>query len=192
MDTILIRKMWLRKEGEEGRIGSNRSGQIIKPKGIIIHRTGNPGSSALQNRNYFDTEILSDVYASAHYCVDCKGAIECLPVYPITERGIHCKGCNLTHIGVETSELFGSKINPVTYQNMIRLLVYLLLEFNWQPTDQYIQPHSKYDDINRRYDPFRWVDYFNDKSSPGNDLFDAFKFYVDLQEEFLRQIKGGR
>ena len=55
-------------------------------KGVVIHWTGNPGTSAQANRNYF--ESLKDQtgnegvrYASAHFVVGIDGEIiQCLPL----------------------------------------------------------------------------------------------------------------
>lgn len=67
-------------------------------KGIVIHYTGNPGTSAQANRDYFENlrlqnEVRNVVssqnlrYASAHYIVGLQGEIiECIPP---TERAYH-------------------------------------------------------------------------------------------------------
>ena len=51
--------------------------------GIVIHWTGNAGSSAIQNRNYFESlkkQAEPRKYASAHYIVDLDGSvIQCVP-----------------------------------------------------------------------------------------------------------------
>jgi N-acetylmuramoyl-L-alanine amidase len=52
-------------------------------KGIVIHWTGNPGTSAIANRNYFESlksqSAGSEHYASAHFIIGLKGeVIQCL------------------------------------------------------------------------------------------------------------------
>lgn len=54
-------------------------------KAIVAHWTANTGkgADAIANRNYFN---LGSRYASAHYCVDSRQAVRCLPE---TEVGYH-------------------------------------------------------------------------------------------------------
>lgn len=67
-----ITKMFLVK-GTNGRPGKR-----IKPKGLVIHWTANTGegSDADNTRNYFNN---SGATASAHYVVDDKKIVQCLP-----------------------------------------------------------------------------------------------------------------
>ena len=54
-------------------------------KGIIMHWVANPGTSAIQNRNYFESLKNQDftgheIYASAHFIIGIKGeTVQCLP-----------------------------------------------------------------------------------------------------------------
>lgn len=53
-----------------------RPGTKMVPKGIVVHYVGNPGSSAIGNRNYFENSGV----ASAHYIIDISGEIiRCIP-----------------------------------------------------------------------------------------------------------------
>lgn len=60
------------------KTAKGRPGKTIKPKGLVIHWTANTGrgANAWANRNYFNT---TDRAASAHYIVDDKEIIQCLP-----------------------------------------------------------------------------------------------------------------
>lgn len=55
-----------------------RPGTRITPKGLVIHWTANEGhgANAAANRNYFNTPTTE---ASAHYIVDDKQIVRCLP-----------------------------------------------------------------------------------------------------------------
>jgi N-acetylmuramoyl-L-alanine amidase len=158
----------------------NRPGDYIHPEKIIIHRTGNPGSSAKANRDFFAT---TPEFASAHYCVDSQQIIRCIPEQ---ERAHHCRGANFDGIGIETCE----PLTKLTYQNVLDLIVDILLRYHWQPTTAYLQPHSKYDPVNRHYDPFNWDDYQAARCNPVQDLFNPFTFYADVKNQFLQQ--GGK
>ena len=75
---------------------NSRPGKKLgKVKGIVVHYTANPGSSAMDNRNYF--EGLKDSHvtqASAHFIVGLKGRSSSafrpqkLPMPRIREMGI--------------------------------------------------------------------------------------------------------
>ncbi len=60
--------------------------KLIGVNGIVIHWTGNPGTTAKNNRNYFeslkdqDGVIKNPTYASAHFVIGIEGEIiQCLP-----------------------------------------------------------------------------------------------------------------
>jgi len=135
----------------------NRPGEkIIKLKGIVIHWTANTnkGANALANRNYFNT---TDRNASAHYIIDDKNIIRCIPE---EEVAYHVGATNYTTIGESIQEkINGTRWNPnyfligiemcvnsdadwnKTYQNTIELAAYLLNKYN-----------LSIDDIYRHYD----------------------------------------
>ncbi|QRG68616.1 N-acetylmuramoyl-L-alanine amidase [Brevibacillus choshinensis] len=62
-----------------------RPGTRITPRGLVIHWTANEGkgANAVANRNYFNKHTTE---ASAHYCVDDKQTVRCLPE---NEMGYH-------------------------------------------------------------------------------------------------------
>lgn len=64
---------------------------INNVKGIVIHWVANPGTTAEQNRNYFENlknqNSQNTRYASAHFVVGLRGeVIQCIPT---TERAYH-------------------------------------------------------------------------------------------------------
>lgn len=158
-------------------LGPNRPGDAITPKMIIVHRTGNPGTSAMVNRNYFESlnhpPLVKKTYASAHYIVDADQIINCIPE---NERAHHCVGANHFAIGIETCE----PLTQGAYQNLLDLIHDICNRHGFQPTKDYIQPHSKYDEVNRHFDPFCWDDFMVGKTNPGKDLFDPIQFYRAL------------
>ncbi|MFC8686300.1 N-acetylmuramoyl-L-alanine amidase [Brevibacillus porteri] len=64
---------------------NSRPGKRITPKGLVIHWTANEGkgANAVANRNYFNKPTT---IPSAHYCVDDKQIVRCLPE---NEMGYH-------------------------------------------------------------------------------------------------------
>ncbi len=158
-------------------LGPNRPGDSIKPRMIIVHRTGNPGTLARVNRNYFESlnhpPLAGKKYASAHYIVDAGQIIQCIPE---SERAHHCIGANHFAIGIETCE----PLQPGAYQNLLDLIHDICGRYGFLPNQDYIQSHSKYDPVNRHFDPFFWDDFVAGRGNPGKDLFDPIQFYKDL------------
>lgn len=122
--------------------------KIIKLKGIVVHYTGNynKGADAVANRNYFNTTNES---VSAHYIVDDKSIIRCIPDNEIayhvgaksyTEIGkkIMENGYNPNYflIGVEMCVNSDGDWNK-TYQNTVELVAYLFQKHNLTVLDLY-------------------------------------------------------
>ncbi|MEM1120187.1 MAG: SH3 domain-containing protein [Bacteroidota bacterium] len=121
---------------------------IRKLKGIVAHWTANPGwgANARANRNYFNTTPRK---ASAHYIVDDRSIIQCLPD---SEVGYHVGARRYKPIGMEIKEGnltpnfftigFEMCVNmdgdwDKTYQNSVELAQYLLNKYNFTVNDLY-------------------------------------------------------
>ncbi len=132
-------------------------------KGIVVHYTANPKSTAIQNRNYF--EGLKDsgaAKASSHFVIGLDGEIvQCIPSseisYASNERNVDTLSIECCH-----SDETG-KFNKHTYKSLVHLTAWLCCEFNISP-----------DDIIRHYD-------VTGKSCP--------KYYVEHEKEWKRYIK---
>lgn len=109
--------------------------QTGKIRGIVIHYTANPGSTAMQNRNYF--EGLKDskkTKASSHFVVGLRGEIvQCIPTWEVAyasnERNsdtVSIETCHPTADGSYTEE---------TYQSMIELTAWLCKKFDLTEED---------------------------------------------------------
>nr|DAY42911.1 MAG TPA: N-acetylmuramoyl-L-alanine amidase [Caudoviricetes sp.] len=100
-------------------------------KNIVLHWIGNAGSSALANRNYFESLKDKGIYASAHYILGLDGEkINCIPE---DEMAYHSGNWNMNcnSIGIENCHPdWGGKFNDKTYNSLIELLVYLCRKYN--------------------------------------------------------------
>lgn len=114
---------------------------LTEVNNIFVHYTANPGTSAAQNRSYF--EQLKDNHersASAHFIIGYNGEIiQCVPLDEIAyavqtrnEDSISIECCYKADNGQFTQE---------TYDSLIRLLRWLIDAYDLQP-----------DDILRHYD----------------------------------------
>ncbi len=103
-------------------IGSARSRQRLADiRGIVIHYVGNPGTTAMNNRNYFakaDTEVCS------HFVVGLKGeVVQCLPLW---ERSAASNQRNRDTISIEVCHPDDSgKFREDTYASLVQLTAWL-------------------------------------------------------------------
>lgn len=115
--------------------------QLEQVNGIVIHYVGNPGTTAIQNRSYF--ENLKDSHAtkaSSHFIVGLEGEIvQCIPTsemaYCSNERNDDTIAIEVCH---ETS---GGKFNEDTYDALVHLTAFICCKYNLE-----------IDDIIRHYD----------------------------------------
>lgn len=109
--------------------------QSDKIENIVIHYTANPGTSAEQNRNYF--EGLKDskkTRASSHFIVGLEGEIvQCVPTWEIAyasnERNadtVSIETCHKTADGTYTN---------ATYDSMVQLTAWLCEKFGLTEQD---------------------------------------------------------
>lgn len=115
--------------------------QLKKVNGIVIHYVANPGTTAQQNRSYF--ESLKDTHetkASSHFVIGTDGEIvQCIPTSEISycsnernEDTIAIECCHLRKDGKFTEE---------TYESLVELTAFLCCKFDLE-----------LDDVIRHYD----------------------------------------
>ena len=108
---------------------------------IFVHYTANPGTSAAQNRSYF--EQLKDNHersASAHFIIGYNGEI--LQCVPLDEIAYAVQTRNEDSISIECCyKADNGQFTRETYDSLIRLLRWLIDAYDLQP-----------DDILRHYD----------------------------------------
>lgn len=103
--------------------------ELKKVKGIVIHYTANPGASAINNRDYFNS--LKDTHytsASSHFIVGLQGEIvQCIPTkeiaYASNERNkdtISIENCHINEDGSFEKE---------TYDSLVHLTAWLTVKF---------------------------------------------------------------
>lgn len=94
-------------------------------KGVVIHYTANPGTSARNNRDYF--EGLKDSHitkASSHFVIGLKGEIvQCIPCSEISYAS---NSRNVDTVSIECCIPDDTgKFNPATYHSVIHLTAWL-------------------------------------------------------------------
>ena len=109
--------------------------EIGRITGIVIHYTANPGTTAIQNRDYFEgLKDSKETRASSHFVVGLEGEIvQCIPTWEVAyasnERNwdtISIETCHWSADGSYTDE---------TYQSMVELTAWLCLKFDLTEED---------------------------------------------------------
>lgn len=114
----------------------SRPGTKMKSvKGIVIHYVGNPGTTAAQNRSYF--ESLKDTHeasASSHFIVGIDGEIvQCIP----TSEVAYCSNeRNDDTIAIECChKKSDGKFTEETYDSLVQLTAFLCCKYDLEIED---------------------------------------------------------
>ncbi len=102
---------------------------------IVVHYTANPGTTAQQNRDFF--ESLKDTHAtsvSSHFVVGLDGEIiQCIPT---VERAYASNQRNFNTVSIECCHMDETgKFNDSTYNSVVELCAWLCCKFNLQAED---------------------------------------------------------
>lgn len=120
----------------------SRPGTELKEvKGIVVHYTGNPGTTAQQNRNYFEGLAKSKkTKASSHYIIGLGGEI--IQCVPLNEIAYASNQRNADTISIECCIADDTgKFNEKTYDSLVNLTAWLMGEYQIQ-IDTVIRHHD--------------------------------------------------
>lgn len=141
---------------------------------IFVHYTANKGTSAAQNRSYFENlGITGETSASAHFIIGYEGEIvQCVPLDEIAYAVV---GRNYDSISIECCyQDADGEFTYATYQSLIRLSAWLLNEYNLSP-----------DDMRRHYDEGgkKCPLYFVEHEGAWEQFIKDLKDYILKEEE---------
>ena len=108
---------------------------------IVVHYTANPGSTAKQNRDYF--EKLKDSHetkASSHFVIGIDGkVVQCIP---LTEISYASNERNVDSISIENCHPSADgKFSDKTYKKLVEMCAWLCLRYNL-PVDHIIRHYD--------------------------------------------------
>ena len=165
---------------------NRRSGQRTdKIVFMVAHDTGNPGSTAKQNMEYYERS-RDEISASAHIFVDDKSIIECIPfVTGNPEKAWHVLynvdndnrlfGCNANDAAGGIELCYGGNINNVeAYKRYVWIMAYACHVYNIDPLT-HITGHYV-------LDPKR-------KTDPQNSLKLVGKTLADFVRDVAKELK---
>lgn len=95
--------------------------KLIEINNIVIHYTGNPDSTAQNNRDYFNK---SDTDVCSHFVIGLEGEI--IQCVPLDEKSAASNNRNLDTISIEVCHPDSSgKFNKETYASLVKLTAWL-------------------------------------------------------------------
>ena len=116
--------------------------KISKVTAIVVHYVGNPGTTAEQNRSYFNnlTE-LKNAYASSHYVVGLQGEI--IQCVPLDEIAYASNNRNYDTISIECCHQDAEgRFTGDTYNSLVRLVAALCRTYGLNPETDVIRHYD--------------------------------------------------
>ena len=100
-------------------------------RGVVVHYVANPGTTAMQNRDYFEND---DTLVNAHFVIGLDGEIvQCLPLY---EQSVSSNWRNPDIISIEVCHPDETgEFTEETMEALIKLTVWLCEEFELDAED---------------------------------------------------------
>ena len=159
----------------------SRPGTTLKQvNGIVIHYTANPGSSAMANRDYFDSLDNPAVegagrQASAHLIVGLDGeVVQCLP---LNEMAYAVRSRNPDTISIEVCHPDETgKFSDTTYNTLVKLTAWLLQQKGLTP-DHVI----RHFDCDGKYCPLYYVEHEDAWNKLKQDIADYYYANPNIQ-----------
>lgn len=103
---------------------------LEKVNGIVIHYTGNPGTTALQNRSYFENlAVTQETKASSHFIVGLAGEI--VMCVPLEEIAYASNERNMDTIAIECCiDNEAGRFSEKTYDALVELTAWLVGKYD--------------------------------------------------------------
>ncbi len=101
-----------------------------KITGIVVHYTANPGATAIDNRNYFESlKDGHDTQVSSNFVIGLEGEIvQCVPTW---EMAYASNSRNIDTVSIECCHPDETgKFNEETYKSMVQLCAWLCMKFD--------------------------------------------------------------
>jgi len=114
----------------------SRPGTLLNEiNGIVIHNIGNPGTTALQNRNFFENlSVTQERHASSNFIICLDGVI--LQCVPVTEIAYASNARNIDTISIEICHPDDTgRFTEESYAAAVRLTAWLCERFGLTADD---------------------------------------------------------
>lgn len=116
--------------------------KVSKVTAIVVHYVGNPGTTAEQNRSYFNNLAeLKNAYASSHYVVGLQGEI--IQCVPLDEIAYASNNRNYDTISIECCHQDAEgRFTDDTYNSLVRLVAALCRTYGLNPETDVIRHYD--------------------------------------------------
>ena len=116
--------------------------KISKVTAIVVHYVGNPGTTAEQNRSYFNNLAeLNNAYESSHYVVGLQGEI--IQCVPLDEIAYASNNRNYDTISIECCHQDAEgRFTGDTYNSLVRLVAALCRTYGLNPETDVIRHYD--------------------------------------------------
>ena len=163
---------------------------------IVVHWVGNAGSSAIGNRNYFNSLATSHVTsASSHYIIGLNGeVIRCIPE---TEVAFHSGSYSMNRksIGIETCHPdWNGKFAESTYNSLVELCADICRRYELSVNNMIRHYDVTGKDCPHYYvqNPNEWIKFKNDVANKlGQSTVNVAVEKVEGSDEQVRRYKNG-
>ena len=129
--------------------------ELKKVNAIVVHYVGNPGTTAAQNRSYF--ENLKDTHAtsaSSHYIIGLEGEI--IQCVPLNEVSYASNNRNKDTIAIECCHPDETgQFTTATYKSLVKLVAALCRTYDLDPETGIIRHY----DVTGKYCPLYYVNH---------------------------------
>ncbi|MEY8355752.1 peptidoglycan recognition family protein [Lachnospiraceae bacterium 54-53] len=164
---------WVEQDYLDPNPYSRPGTEMNKVREIVIHYVANPGTSAKQNMNYFnslkDQTGIRKISASSHFIIGLEGEVlQGIPVYEMAYSTSKEKNVNTLSIECCHPDETG-EFNDDTYESLVRLTAWLCRNLNLTEKD-----------VIRHYD------------ATGKDCPRYYVAHEDAWEKFLEDVKTER
>ncbi len=128
---------------------------LTEINGIVVHYVANPGTTAEQNRSYFNGLAQSGAtWASSHFIIGLEG--EVLQLIPLDEIAYCSNNRNDGTISIEGCHpKEDGKFTDATYDSLVKLLADLCREYDLDPRTEVIRHY----DVNGKMCPLYFVEH---------------------------------
>ena len=115
---------------------------LEKINGIVVHYVGNPGTTAAQNRSYFNGLAASGAtWASSHFVIGLEGEI--LQLIPLDEIAYCSNERNADTVSIECCHpAEDGKFTDKTYESLVNLTADLCAEYGLNPLKDVIRHYD--------------------------------------------------
>ncbi len=150
-------------------LGLARKGIALKEiNSIVVHYTGNAGTTAQNNRDYFDK---IDTTVCSHFVIGIDGEI--IQCVPLNERSAASNNRNVDSISIEVCHMYADgKFTDETYNSLVKLTAWLCDNSNLDEKDV-----IRHYDVTGKLCPLYYVENETEWGAFLQDVADELKTY---------------